>query len=130
MGVIITPPGGVTYPNITDDGLTVTISPTDTIIDSSNNTELIGANQVNLYSNNNADCNIFDFAAFNITSVNVANLLADNAFIVTDGGKVGFFSDTNSAVQANAIENSTLLNVDVQLNKVLDALRSYGLIKT
>jgi hypothetical protein len=128
MGFIITPPEAVTYPNISDDGITVNISPANTNIIS--DAVQIVAGQIDFFSNNNGNLSIFDFENINFTQVNVMYFQGDNAYIVTDGGKLGFFSDTNSSVQANAIANATLLNVDVQLNKVLDALRSYGLIKT
>jgi hypothetical protein len=122
------PPAAANYPNITDDGITVNISPTNTNIIS--DAVQIVAEQIDFFSNNNGNLSIFDFENINFTQVNVMYFQGDNAYIVADGGKLGFFSDINSSVQANAIANATLLNVDVQLNLVLAALRGYGLIKT
>ena len=122
--------GGTNYPNISDVANTVTINPSDTTQIISNYVQLISETQTYIQSPNFGILSIQDFSRVDIENIANINILTDNAYIVANGGKLGFFSDTNSAVQANAIANATLLNVDVQLNKVLDALRAYGLIKT
>lgn len=131
MGVIITPPGGgANYPNISDVANVVTINPTQTTTIQSDAVAIIGENQLEFYSNTNGNMNIFGIDNLNISDVNVANFLSDNAFIVAEGGKVGFFSDTISATQYGAITDATLLNYIAVINNILAALRSYNLIQT
>jgi len=129
MGFIIKPnTGGTTYPNISDVVNVVTINPSVAVAISSDIITIEG-NSLTYGSPSSGTLDYNDFTDVNFNNTNVS-LKNDNVYIANSGGKVGFFSDTNSAVQANAIANATLLNVDVKLNAVLAALRSYGLIAT
>jgi len=129
MGFIIKPNGGTTYPNITDDGTTVSITPEFTNINCSTDCDLIAGNALNLHSNSNGDCYIYDFSTFNISAAS-ANISANNVFIVPEGGKLGFFGNTIQATQFGSIPDATILNYLTTINNILAALRSYNLIHT
>jgi hypothetical protein len=129
MGFIIKPNGGTTYPNIADDGTTVSITPSFTNINCNTDCDLIADNALSLHSNSNGDCYIYDFSTLNI-DVEIAYILANNVFIVPQGGKLGFFSNTIQSTQYGAISNATTLNYLTTINNILAALRSYNLIQT
>jgi len=129
MGVIITPPGGgANYPNISDVSNVVTINPSVAVAITSD-IITIESNTLNFQSPSSGTLTYNDFENVNFNNTNL-NINSDNAYIVSEGGKVGFFSDTNSSVQANAIANPTPLTIYDRVGDILDALRAYGLIKT
>ena len=131
MGFIIKPnTGGTTYPNISDVNDIVTINPIDQTNIQSDSINIIADTILQLYSNNNGAMNLLGFDSINFTDINLANILADNAFIVSEGGKLGFFSDTAQATQFAAIPDATALNYITTINNILSALRSYNLIHT
>jgi len=129
MGIIIKPiGGGTTYPNINDEANIVTINPSVAVAISSNIITIEG-NSLTYGSPGSGTLNYNDFENVNFNNTNVF-LKNDNVFIANTNGTIGFFSNTNSSVQAEGIRNATTLTVVDRLNDVLDVLRIYGLIKT
>lgn len=130
MGLIITPnTPGITYPNISDVANVVTINPSvDTTI-TSNTVTIEAASTLTIGSPGSGTLNINDFGD---VILNNSDTYLKNAavFIGNSSGKVGFFSDTNSAVQQAAIADSNPATAHDVVNSVLTVLRTYGLIAT